>query len=274
MNTLKESVMIVNLTISQWSARKFDRTATKEVEAAHQAREAGRFNKVLMQSDTLTKIGKSANQIRMYHYENTLPWGDNGDRILPTEKYFTYVAQVGMMKLDFTNLVDQFISEYVEEKENSKRNLNTLYNEADYPQPKSIKKKFDVGVGFMPIAEGNDLRVNMSDEVINTIKSQITRELEKRVEGATNEMLERLRTAVAHMAETLAEPGKVFRDSLVGNIRGLIEDLPLLNFNNDKRVTDAIKYCETLCVDPEELRCKRRFRMEIAEKAKQILANI
>lgn len=274
-NSLKEKVMIVNLTISQWGARKYDKTATKEVEDNHQAKEAGRFNKVLMSSETLTKIGKAGSKIRLFHYENTLPWGDNGDRILPTEKYFQYVTELGMMKLEFNTLCDQFIDEYIEEKERSKERLNSLYKEADYPQPESIRKKFDIGISFMPIAEGNDLRVNMSEEVIDSIKSQITKELEKRIETATGEMLARLKEAVQHMAETLVDYKKIFRDSLVGNIQSLVENLPLMNFNNDQRIVDAVKYCEVLgSANIHDLRYKRRYRLEIAAKAQQILENI
>lgn len=273
-NSLKEKVMIVNLTISQWGARKYDRTATKEVEDAHQAKEAGRFNKVLMSSETLTNIGKVGSKIRLYHYENTLPWGDNGDRILPTEKYFEYVTQIGLMRYEFGTLCDTFINEYVEEKEASKKRLNSLYKESDYPQPESIRKKFDIGVSFMPIAEGNDLRVNMSAEVIDSIKSQITKELEKRITNATEDMLSRLREAVQRMYETLEDKDKIFRDTLVYNIQGLVENLPLMNFNNDQKVVDAINYCSGLVVNPDDLRTKRKFRMEIAAKAKQIFETI
>lgn len=272
--SLKEKVMIVNLTISQWGARKYDKGATKEVEDAHQAKEAGRFNKVLMASDTLTKISKIGNKVRVFHYENTLPWGDNGDRILPTEKYFTYISELGSLKMEFNSLCDQFIDEYVEEKERSKKRLNSLYKEADYPQPESIRKKFDIGVNFMPIADGNDLRVNMSESVINTIKSQITRELENRINSATTDILDRLRKAVSRMADTLQDKDSVFRDSLVGNIESLVENLPSLNFNNDPHITEVIGYCENLVVDPERLRTNRKFRFEIADKAKQILNNI
>lgn len=272
--SLKEKVMIVNLTISQWAARKYDRTATKEVEDNHQAKEVGRFNKILMQSETLTKLGKLGNKIRLYHYENTLPWGDNGDRIIPTEKYFEYVTPIGMMKYEFMETATVFISEYAEAKENAKMRLNSLYNEADYPEPDSVLKKFDVSVKFMPVADGNDLRVNMSDEIINTIKSQITRELEQRVAIATEYMMSRLREAVGRMVETLVDKDKVFRDTLVGNIQSLCETLPLMNFNNDPKLTEAIRYCKQLIVNPEDLRTRRKYRFEIAEKAKQILANI
>lgn len=274
-NSLKEKVMIVNLTISQWGARKYDRTATKEVEDNHQAKEAGRFNKVLMHSETLTKIGKAGSKIRLFHYENTLPWGDNGDRILPTEKYWKYVSELGMMKLEFNDLCDQFIDEYEMEKSASMSRLNSLYKETDYPQPESIRKKFDINIGFMPIADGNDLRVNMSEQVIDSIKNQITKELEKRINNATEDMLGRLRETVQHMADTLKDKDKVFRDSLIGNVQSLVENLPLMNFNDDQRVVDAVKYCETLCnVDINDLRSKRKYRFEIAAKAQQILENI
>lgn len=272
--TLKEKVMIVNLTISQWAARKYDRTATKEVEDNHQAKEAGRFNKILMQSDTLTKLGKLGNKIRLYHYENTLPWGDNGDRIIPTEKYFEYVTQIGMMKYEFMGVAEQFIQEYAVEKENAKVRLNSLYVESDYPEPDTVMKKFDIGVKFMPVADGNDLRVNMSEDIINTIKSQITRELETRVATATDDMLGRLREKVSCMVEALSDKDKVFRDTLVGNIQALCENLPMMNFNNDQRIIDAVRYCQQLIVNPEDLRTKRKYRFEIAEKARQILANI
>lgn len=269
--SLKEQVMIINLSISQWSARKYDQTATREVEQAHDAKEAGRFNKVLMQSETLKKIGQVASKIRTYHYENTLPWGDNGDRILPTEKYFDYISQIGMLKYEFTELVDAFVEEYTEEKERSKKRLNTLYHETDYPQPESLRKKFDVAVGIMPIAESNDLRVNMSDSVVNDIRQRIEKELGNRVESAVQDMLERLRNVVGKMVETLIDPDKVFRDSLIGNIESVVEVLPTLNFNNDQRVTDAVNMCRSLVVDPDKLRNNSKFRKEMADKSAKIL---
>lgn len=274
MESLKEKVMIVNLTISQWGARKYDKTATKEVEDQHQAKEAGRFNKILIQSDTLSKVSKISGKLRQYHYDNTLPWGDNGDRILSVEKYFQYIMDIGNMKMEFTGLIETFIQEYEKEKEDSKIRLNSLYKESDYPPSESIAKKFDIVVSFMPIADGNDLRVNMSESVINSLKNQITKELENRVNNATEDLLQRLREAVTRMVETLSEPTKIFRDTLVGNIEALTEHLPLMNFNNDQRITDAVSYAKGLCVNPEDLRKSKRFKREILAKAKQVLSNI
>ena len=272
--SLKEKVMVVNLSISQWTARKYDEKVSHEVETIHNAKEAGRFNKILLQSKVLKDIAKTATKARLFHYENTLPWGDNGDRILPCEKYFDYVTSIGNLKMEYVQFVDTFIEEYAEEKEKAKVRLNTMYKESDYPDPQRLRKKFDIIVSFMPIAESDDLRVNLSDSVTDKIKKQITVDLQNRVEACTIELLDRLKTAVGHMAETLQEPDKIFRDSLVENIQTLTETLPLLNFNNDERVNEAIDLCKSLIIDADALRYNRKIRKEYAKKAAQILENI
>src|SRR5438094_45147 len=42
-DTLHHSAMLAALNISQWTARKYDKNVSKEVEAKHQATDAGRF---------------------------------------------------------------------------------------------------------------------------------------------------------------------------------------------------------------------------------------
>jgi hypothetical protein len=76
------------------------------------------------------------------------------------------------------------------------------------------------------------------------------------------------------MAETLLQPDKIFRDSLVDNVCALIETIPLLNFNKDARVKEMIDNIRPLCVNPEQLRQNPAFRQEIANKAGQILKTI
>ena len=152
--------------------------------------------------------------------------------------------------------------------------LGDLYKGTDYPREEDLRYKFKAGVHFMPIAESDDLRVNISDELVTAMRSKIEKELDNRILAATDDMLDRLRTSVRHMADTLRERNKIFRDTLVGNIRGLMETLPLLNFNKDVRIDAAIKLCAGLCVDTDRLRFNDQFRKEIAEKATQILERI
>lgn len=273
-SSLKERVMIVNLSISQWGARKYDKNASREIEQLHNAVDAGRFNKVLIKSDTLEEIQKTAGKARSFHYEATLPWGDNGDRILSTENYFNYLKEISGLKMEFGRLVEQFVQEYKDEIERSRQRLGSLFNEQDYPHPDMIKDKFNLKPLFMPVAEADDFRINISDSMLEAMKNQIGAELNSRVERATNSIIERARETVQKMIDTLSEPGKVFRDSLVGNVEELVETIPMLNFNDDQHVKDVAEMLKSLIVDPTLLRGNDSFRQEINTKAKEILNNI
>lgn len=268
--SLKEKVMIINLSISQWSARKYDRTASAEVATAHAATDAGRFNKILISGDALKKIGKVSNSARTFHYQQTLPWNDNGDRILPSENFFNYTQKMNEFKNEFEALVSDFIAGYDKLMTDARVRLNTLFNESDYPPPALIGKKFRLAFNYMPIADAEDFRVAISEEESERIKSQIEGELKNRVQTANDEMLKRMRTAVLNMAESLEVPDKVFRDSLVGNIEELVEITPLLNFDGNEKINKAVGMLKPLCVDPVQLRKDAAYRKEIADKARKI----
>ena len=71
---LSDKAMLVRLTISQWSARKYDKSASQEIIVNHHAKpDAGRFNKLLVNQAEIKKIEKIANTARIYHYKVTLP---------------------------------------------------------------------------------------------------------------------------------------------------------------------------------------------------------
>jgi len=84
MSNLNEKAMLVKLSVSQWTARKYDKKVSQEINDQYSAHDAGRYNKVLIAQEEIKKISKVASQARSFHYFNTLPWDDNGSRILPS----------------------------------------------------------------------------------------------------------------------------------------------------------------------------------------------
>jgi len=272
--SLKEKAMIVDLTVNVWTARKKDKKAEKTVEEAFNAKNAGSYTKHLMQSATLDKINTQAGKIRNFVYDNTLPWGQKNTRLLATTKYFSFLTGFGALKLDFVALVDQFIDEYIEEINKVESSLNGLFNPQDYPSIDNLRRKFGATIAFFPISDGDDLRVKISEDVENDIRKQITSEVNKRIENSMQDIFRRVHKVVLHMQKTLEEKDKTFKDSLVDNVAALIEDLPLLNFNNDVRVDEVITLCKNVIVNPSQLRKNVKFRAEIATKAKLIVEKL
>ena len=70
--------LLVSLTISAWSGRKFDRAASTAVEQENSTAEGrARVNKLLVRPEVLLPVNRAANALRNAVYEGTLPWADN-----------------------------------------------------------------------------------------------------------------------------------------------------------------------------------------------------
>ncbi len=292
--SLKESVLVVTLNISQWTARKKDSAVTREVEESHGASNAGNFNKALISKDVVT-AGTSTKEVEMnplkaiqrlcgsartYHYAQTLPWADNGDRILPSANYFNYLTQMTQFSEEFLKLIEDFLVQYPALVHEAQKRLGTMFNQEDYPSEGVIRGKFSLSYSFMPIGDASDIRVSISSKEVDRIRAEVSNALNERVNAAVNDLIGRVRDAVGKMAESLTgttvsskgkEKEKVFRDSLVGNICELIELLPLLNFTGDPHVDEIADMIRPLCVDPQLLRDDPEVRKEVAERAAAVL---
>ena len=90
---LGERAMLVNLSVSIWSARKHDIRISDKVAAEHGAdRSMGRYAKHLIPRELLTAVNAANSALRDHHNLNTLAWGDDGTRILPAANYLGYQA--------------------------------------------------------------------------------------------------------------------------------------------------------------------------------------
>lgn len=270
-NTLKERAILVNLTIAQWSGRKYDQTATKEVEKNHNTTNAGRFNKLLINSDKFKLISKKAGEIRRYHYKNTVIWDDAGARILPADHYFEYLQGLSPMKDEFEKSVSDFKKEYAILIAEAKQRLNGLFRESDYPAPANMEEKFKIGISFVPIPDIEDFRMTIENEEIEKIKDQMKSDFDSKVRGISNDLFSRAKELLVHFKEKMEDAKGIFRDSLIGNIVELSELLPKMNLGNNPDVDSLAASLKTFDVNPDDLRASDTMRASLLGHAKHIL---
>lgn len=274
MKSLQEKALLVNLTISQWSARKHDQNVSKKVEQEHNAQNAGRYNKILISDNELKEIQKVAGTVRTFLYDNTLPWGDNGDRLLPATNYFEFINQFNEHQSMFNSAVQKFIMQYPKLIEEARIRLNGMFREDDYPNVSYMTRKFDMHISFMPISSTNDFRLDVDQQEVEKLKVQIESEMHARITSAANSIWVRIKDAVSHMVDKLSDKDAIFRDSLVDNIAELVDLLPRLNFTQDKAVQSAIASMKELLVAPHLLRTNANMRNQKALEAKAILDKV
>jgi hypothetical protein len=68
--------------------------------------------KSLLAKDALAKITTVSGAAREYHYEATLPWLQDGSRILPSDNFFVYSERMRKLKEEFDLCVAEFVSSY------------------------------------------------------------------------------------------------------------------------------------------------------------------
>jgi len=271
--------MLCSLSISMWSARKHDPDASQEIAQRHGAQaDAGRYHKVLLPKEALAEVQKIVSDARQEHYFMTLPWGDNGYRVLPSAASMDHTEKMRELSNRFTPAVDNLAHEFGNLVEQARVRLGGLFRSEDYPAADELRQKFSFETKVMPLPDAGDFRVTLCDEEKERIKRQITATVEASLQVASRDLWLRLYEAVSHLTERL-QAHKVtndgvkhpFRDSVVTNLVKLVDVLPKLNVTGDPELERlAAQVRASLLVDPQELRKSESVRTEIAKAASDI----
>jgi len=267
---ITEKAMLVSLSIRQWTARKYDRKITEEVNHTHQAKDAGRFNKLLIEKKRLSPIQACANKIRIFHYNNTLAWADEGDRLLPVANFFEYAQEINKLKDEFESAVADFIGDYDLIVQEAKNNLNGLFNPLDYPI--DIRDRFGISFSFMPVPDSADFRVSVSKEILDEMKNTLNQEVDNRLNRATESLRHKIKDHLIYMRDKLSDPNGIFRDSLFGNLEGLIDLAPKLNVVNDQRIELLTLAMQQINLDPHAVRNNVSLRANVVIQINDMLA--
>jgi hypothetical protein len=266
-----------------WSARKHDPDASEEIAVRHGAQaDAGRYHKVLLPKKALAEIHKIVNEARHEHYFMTLPWDDNGYRVLPAAVYMDHTGRMRALSNRFATAVDALAQQFSQLVEQAKLRLGSLFREEDYPLAAELRAKFAFETKVMPLPDAGDFRVTLGDAEKERIKRQIAAAVEASLQVGSRELWQRLYEAVTHMAERLTaykvtEEGveHPFRDSIVTNMVRLVDVLPKLNVTHDPELERLAEQVRTsLLVDPSELRKSESRRAETALAAAAIASHM
>ena len=167
--------------------------------------------------------------------------------------------------------MNTFIDNYDTLRFDAQRILGELYDEADYPLVSEIGYKFRMDMAVFPVPS-NDFRTNISSDELTAIQQDVERRVSQAQQQAVLEVWQRLFDKVKHIAEKLADPKAVFRDSMVENARDICDLLPRLNFTDDPHLEEMRQQVEaSLLKHPDALRNDPDLRRDTAAEAKAIM---
>lgn len=279
---LSERAMLVNLHRHAWRGKKLDKIITQEIVSQYGIEgNPGEYNKSLISKDEIDKIWKISGKIYNWHRDNTLPWLDGGDRILPAKLFINYRREMHVMIIQFKSAVEYFCKIYPDLRIRAEHELNGAFNENDYPAADDIRSKFSIYYTINPVPVANDFRADLSEKEQKEIQNEINTRCEQALAVASKEIWDRLYNVVNSMFISLSQfnpdaTGKergVFRDSLVGNVVSLTAILPHLNITDDDRLYTLTREVENKLgqVPPQELRDDSAKRNSVMDDAEDIM---
>jgi hypothetical protein len=274
---LPERALLVALNIREWRARRHDREITARVAREHGAeRAAGCYTKALVPKTFLARIAQVRVEARAVHHQLTLPWCDEGFRILPVDLHLGYMERFRDLRARFHDAVSGFLAAYDDAKAAARVSLGSLYREADYPSSSRLEDAFAFEVKPQPLPTGHDWRIDLPEATVASIRQELEARLEDARRLALADLYRRLANVVSRMATTLAEPGRVFRDTLVGNVRQLCDLLPALNIAADPDLDSLARDIDVrlASLDPALLRHDPDCRQAAAVDATALLDTI
>jgi hypothetical protein len=266
--------MVLNLQIGIWQGYRLDKEASRKVvEDANADGDAARVNKHLVPKESLKKIVTTSNSVRAHFYDKTLPWKDNGDRLLTRLMFQDFIQEHERLVGEFKDAVEEFItSGYPTAREKAEFRMGDLFNPADYPHPDSLRRRFYINLDIDAVTEAGDFRVQMDQDQLDSVRSSMEQALTERIGRAMRDVWERLGEVVGHFAKKMGSDD-IFRDATVRNLEEMVDLLPGLNVLDDpdlKAIGDEIR-AKLHGYDPKTLRKDKAARSQAAQDAKAIM---
>lgn len=274
-HALTEKAMVLTLSIGIWQGYRLDKQASAEITAAKGAKsDAARVNKHLVPKDALAAIITASGAVRTHFYGKTLPWRDNGDRLMPRKLFTQFIEEHEALATTFQNEVDTFlVHKYPEAIEQAEFRMGELFDRNDYPAVSELRRRFYIDLDINPVTSAGDFRVQIDSEHVDRVRETMERAAEQRVQQAQAAVWKRLAETLTMFHDRMANPDAPIYASLPEKMDELIEMLPGLNILDDPDI-EAIRrdlHAKLKGVDPKDVRKNPDYREELAGEAKQIV---
>lgn len=277
--TLKDKAVLVRLKRGSVASYRKDKSATEMVEQTVGRTHMGNFSKHLLKNSNNFKAVQTAMyDLYKYHVQNTLPWLDEGLRILPSNTYMEYTQEMDSYRALVQSAVRRLQYTWASEISQDAHRLGQLFNPDDYPDQSKLPDLFYVDLAFLPVPDTADFRVDISEQH----KQSLTQAIHDAEQSAATHVLEQLLEPLQRMAEKLRVPigedGAIFRNSLTENLLDTAARMERINISEDQTIAAAIQQVKTLAktavLRTDQLRENPTIRQDTATEVEAMLANL
>lgn len=286
--SIKNHALLVSMSVNKPQMTAKDAKATRDAEAANNAHGAGNFRKNLYPPSLVKPIIAVESAARAYMESHTYSWA-RGQYLLPTAKFMEFADRMAKFEVEFHQAVTAFLNNWSSVMLQAEQSQGDLFNANEYPDLADLKAGFRFRVGYSPVTDTTDFRVQMQDEEMEMLRAQVEQSTKESMDAMLRTPLERLKEVVARLHEVTGKPerevidkrtGKtevkapIFRDSVCDNI---MEEIELLRAFADILPPSISTLADTISdavPNPDLLRADKDKRDEVNTATASLLAQI
>jgi hypothetical protein len=292
-DAVRESAMLARIRCKALGLTRTDKDASRRTVSDHQSVEGAArvvVSRLPGVDDLHRRIVQAQNDARQALREVSAPWnGDDGFRLLPNARYLPLLDTLGPIRTEFDAAMHELTHQVDDIIAKAKANLGGF--QVDVPTRDELLGAYTLEDLYQPIPDSEAFR-SLPPEVQEKLSRQLDAQVASAVEAANRDTLERLLKPTLHLAERLKAFSEreralaagesvgrhgVFRDSVLGNLQGLVRVLADLDVVGDARVADIRKLLQPLAderLTPDVLRDNAKAREAVAKRADVVAARL
>jgi len=245
-----------------------DKEETNRYLADRSAVDGAKIIKVAWPSCVRKEWNRAVGGVRSVLERETCPYAGPGTYITSQAHMLALVGMLEKVVQLADGVADDLAARFDELLAQAAQDRNALFDRSDYPvDAEHFRRQFLVEVRTLPVA-GPNVLIDMCEEEAEILREDMAREAGE----AREALLERIAEPLMKAVFTLGDKDKIFRDSLIGNIKAIAELAPHLNITGDTDIDDVAREIGDIgAVVPDSLRNDEAVRKNVADKCEEIL---
>lgn len=231
-------------------------------------------------------ITKAQRDARAVLWRLSMPYGnDDGWRLLPNVNWSRLLPELSACKNEFDKALNAFLADLPQVRARALANKGTL--NVEIPTDDELRSAYGMETEFRPINDGQFK--GLPPAVTQKLEAHAKVKLEAAAQAAVHDTLERFVQPLDHFIERMVKYDEreaalsrgedigrhgAFRNSVVDNVKELVEVVSSFNVTGDERLAQLEQRLAPLMVAPDTLRDSQPVRYEAEMAARQVLADL
>jgi hypothetical protein len=217
----------------------------------------------------LAPLKKLRSRAREYLYNRAYTFPIPGFIFVPRGNITNIDEAMQSFAGEFDSLIDQFMLKYPEYIDEMRRRLGSLYNPLDYPS--DLRSHFAFSWKFVNLSSESNTEL-LSPDVIRREETSFRQMVDEFKDTAMTTLRTTFAEMVNRTVERLSGEKKIFRDTLIGNIREFVDGFATMNINDDEELAAAVDKCNRILngVSIDAIRSNEQLRHNIANSMQAV----